>query len=594
MQIGVYRLEARLGHGGMGTVYRAWHNLLKRYVALKILPVERTQNAHALARFQREMELIGQIDHPHVVRATDAGEASGVHYLVMEEIDGLDLARLVGRLGPLPIADACEIARQAAVGLQAVHEHGLVHRDVKPSNLMLTRSGQVKILDLGLACIPGKHVGEELTVSGLIVGTADYMAPEQAVSAHRVDIRADIYSLGCVVYKLLTGRAPYGGADYRTIAMKVEAHALLPFPPLCGDRPAASPELAATLERFIAKDPDVRYPTPAEAAAALKPFTEGADLQDLYARAASAAPDGTEQGNPARALLDPRLAALPSVTVPRQRSVWLRPGLAALGLVLLAALLLGIGLGPGRSFLRNWWIAGVGGTTPPATSSASIKEPLVEGDSERRAAIWALELGGKVDIICEGDVQPQPLAGSLPTRPFKVFKIDLTRNEKVDDAGLHNLAGLARIDSLSLHQTRITDAGIIPIAKLKSLHGLDLYHTGITDTALQQIGTLTNLRALSIHDTNITDTGLSHLRNLTELEALNLANTSVGDRGIAHLAGIQKLNWLQLKNTQVSDASVESLKQLQLLKEVHLDQTKVTENGAAALKDALPACRVVR
>jgi serine/threonine protein kinase len=194
-----YKLLAELGKGGMGTVYRALHTKLDREVALKILPAERTKDPEAVDRFQREMKAVGKLEHPHIVRATDAGEQDGTHFLVMEYVEGLDLSELVQVIGPLPVADACEVIRQAAVGLQAAHEHGMVHRDIKPSNLMLAANGRVKILDLGLALLDPQRGdvddeggGRDLTSDGQIMGTFDYMAPEQAGDSHGVDIRADI------------------------------------------------------------------------------------------------------------------------------------------------------------------------------------------------------------------------------------------------------------------------------------------------------------------------------------------------------------------------------------------------------------------
>ncbi|MBI2479966.1 MAG: serine/threonine protein kinase [Planctomycetia bacterium] len=202
-----YQLLERLGRGGMGTVYKALHTRLKRVVAVKVLPADRLNDPAAVARFQREMEAVGKLDHPNIVRATDAGEVDGIHFLVMEYVLGLDVSDLVRRAGPLPIAEACEIARQAAVGLQNAHEHGLVHRDIKPSNLMLTADGQIKILDLGLARLHDSQQGD-LTSASQMMGTIDYMAPEQTSASRDVDIRADIFSLGATLYKLLCGQAP--------------------------------------------------------------------------------------------------------------------------------------------------------------------------------------------------------------------------------------------------------------------------------------------------------------------------------------------------------------------------------------------------
>ncbi len=290
-RLGIYPLLGPVGKGGMGMVYRAWHPLLKRPVAIKTLPIEHLDNPACVARFQREMEAIGKLDHPNLVRATDAGEDRGVHFLVMEFVEGRDASQLVRAGGPLPVADACEVVRQAALGLQHAHEHGLVHRDVKPSNLMVTPTGQVKVLDLGLALLRGTSEGSgELTASHHWMGTFDYMAPEQGQNAHRVDIRADVYSLGCTLYKLLTGQAPFAGSAYNNPHRKMEAHARETPPPLQQQVPDAPADLAAVLERMLAKDFADRYPTPGEVAAALAPFTAGCDLARLVGAAPAALP----------------------------------------------------------------------------------------------------------------------------------------------------------------------------------------------------------------------------------------------------------------------------------------------------------------
>jgi serine/threonine protein kinase len=286
-QLGQYLLLEKLGQGGMGAVYKAFHNRLKRVVAIKKLPAERMNDTAAVARFHREMEAIGQLDHPHIIRATDAGEAEGHHFLVMEFVDGLDLARLVECCGPLAVADACALIHQAAVGLQYIHERRLVHRDIKPSNLMLNLAGQVKILDLGLARLyHGIGGGSgELTPTGQIMGTYDFMAPEQAMSSHQVGITADIYSLGCTLYKLLTGRPPFSGPEYDSMLKKIQAHAQAPPPPLRSIRSDVPAELEAVLAGMLAKEPSERFATPGEVAEALAPFAAGADLVRLIDQA---------------------------------------------------------------------------------------------------------------------------------------------------------------------------------------------------------------------------------------------------------------------------------------------------------------------
>jgi serine/threonine protein kinase/anti-sigma factor RsiW len=286
-QLGEYQLLAKLGSGGMGTVYKARHTRLEKTVALKVLAKGSLVDAEAIARFDREMKAVGQLNHPNIVQAHDAREIAGTRFLVMEYVDGLNLAQLVDACGPLPVADACELIRQTALGLDHAHQHGLVHRDIKPSNLMLDPQGQVKILDLGLALFqPGQLAGaERITASGQTMGTIDYMAPEQALASRNVDIRADLYSLGCTLYKLLSGHAPFSGPKYQDVVNKLAAHAREPVRPIRKVRPDVPVELAAVLDRLLAKDPAGRFATPAEVVAAIAPLAGGSNLRELLARA---------------------------------------------------------------------------------------------------------------------------------------------------------------------------------------------------------------------------------------------------------------------------------------------------------------------
>jgi serine/threonine protein kinase len=263
----------------MGVVYRARHVLLEKLVALKVLSADVAGRPDAAARFRREVKAAGRVEHPNVVRASDAGEAGGTLFLVMELLDGADLARLTGERGPWPVAEACAAARQAALGLQHAFEQGLVHRDVKPSNLFLTTAGVVKVLDLGLARLYAEEGGDgSLTGAGHLMGTADFMAPEQLLDSHSADIRADLYSLGCTLYHLLAGDPPFGDEAYPTTARKREAHLQEPAPDIRARRPDVPAGLAAVLRRLLAKRPGERYATPAEVAAALEPFAAGARL----------------------------------------------------------------------------------------------------------------------------------------------------------------------------------------------------------------------------------------------------------------------------------------------------------------------------
>lgn len=279
-----YELQQKLGEGSMGVVYKALHTRLKRSVAIKTLPPSSLHRPESISRFHREMEAIGQLDDPHIVRAHDAGEVDGTHYLVMEYVDGLDLRQLQERVGPLSVANACEIIRQAALGLRSATKVGLVHRDIKPSNLMLTRSGTVKLLDLGLAHLAADaETGQksELTSTGQVMGTFDYLAPEQATDTRNIDVRADIYGLGCTLFKLLTGRTPYAGDRGLTAYQRIRAHIEEPIPSAMAIRTDIPAELDALLTKMLAKSPAERIQTPEELQQQITPLCAGHDLAAL-------------------------------------------------------------------------------------------------------------------------------------------------------------------------------------------------------------------------------------------------------------------------------------------------------------------------
>jgi tRNA A-37 threonylcarbamoyl transferase component Bud32 len=275
-----YRVLGLLGAGGMGAVYKAEHQVMARTVALKVLNRGLLDNPATVERFRREARAAAQLSHPNIVTAHDAEQASDSHLLVMEYVEGVSLARLIAEKGPLPVHVACDYIRQAALGLQHAFEKGMVHRDIKPANLMLTPSGQVKILDFGLARLafdsppvpsagPEEQAGGLLTQVGTVMGTPDYIAPEQAVDAHAADIRADIYSLGCTLYDLLAGQPPFPEG---TAVDKVLAHTRQQPRPLTTVRKDVPRELARVVAKMMAKDPTQRYDTPAEVAGALQRF----------------------------------------------------------------------------------------------------------------------------------------------------------------------------------------------------------------------------------------------------------------------------------------------------------------------------------
>ncbi len=255
-------------------MFKAWDPISSRFVTLKILRGELVTDPETVSRFQREISVSAQLPpHLSLIRTIDSGRVDETHFLAMDFIEGMDLDHLVEESGPLPVQQACEFIRQAALGLQHAHEHGLVHRDIKPSNLMVRRPENVtvKILDLGLARLQADAgCGREntfMTSDGSVtLGTVDYQAPEQALDFHAADIRADIYSLGCTLYFLLTGSPPFGSGP---LAVKLMRHQQAEPPDLRELRPDVPPGLIPIVSRMLAKEPDDRYATPGDVATAL-------------------------------------------------------------------------------------------------------------------------------------------------------------------------------------------------------------------------------------------------------------------------------------------------------------------------------------
>src|SRR5262245_30665625 len=277
--LGPYKILERIGKGRMAGVYKAQHQL-GQVVAIKVLPPSKAKDATLLARFQREAKLAQRLKHPNIVRAFQVGQWNDLNYLVMEHLEGETLEDVLARRGKLPPAEGVRLVHQALQGLQHIHSQGLVHRDLKPSNLMLvpppgdnTLRCTVKILDIGLGRVlfeeGGARDDPELTGEGVLLGTPDYMAPEQARDPRAADIRADVYSLGCVLYHLLAGQTPF--PDTNIISQMIR-HATEPPPPLADFSPDVPDGLQQIVNWMMAKEPAGRYPTPEKAAAALETF----------------------------------------------------------------------------------------------------------------------------------------------------------------------------------------------------------------------------------------------------------------------------------------------------------------------------------
>jgi serine/threonine-protein kinase len=455
--LGQYCILDRLGEGGMAQVYKAEHILMKRPVAMKIIAArpwndpdhgfadldngrhyeeaitphgrtvpERQIDLNAVDRFHHEVQIAARLDHVNIVRAYDAAEARGLFFLIMEFVDGVDLSARTARDGPVPIVLACDIIRQAALGLQYAHEHGLIHRDIKPSNLLITRSGTVKILDLGLARLTGA-IHRELAgppnasdASGL-AGTPDYMAPETAQDHRCADIRSDLYSLGCTFYFLLTGQAPFPGGGWPEKLLRHQLDSAPSAVVLCPD---VSEEIAGLLQRLMDKDPAGRPQTPAELAAELEAWLAAhAGSADHIPAVLTAPTDGSSTPTmnlrsatptPPRSRTFDSPAPVPSVSAPfpRRRSSLSWPlGFAAAGLIgLTAAILLRgpadrPGVVPGRAD------SAAGPVAPGESINPAVFE--TEGVPGRQptlaAAVAAAPDGGVITIHGTGLIPLKPL-----------------------------------------------------------------------------------------------------------------------------------------------------------------------------------------
>ncbi len=385
-----YELGEMLGRGGMGTVYRARHRKLDRIVAIKLINTHLEGGSPRIARFEQEMRAAGQLDHPNIVRATDAGEVDGIPYLAMEFVDGMDLAQWVERHGPLRSANACEIIVQAAHGLQHAHEHGLVHRDIKPANLMLTVDGRVKVLDLGIALLRGHELREATddAVGGrpTLMGTVSFMAPEQFDELATSDIRTDIYSLGGTLFFLLTGQTPWNVEHNQTWNTRP-----VPWPEaitsrLQADQRDIPAELISVILRMLAPEPSERFARPCDVIEALRAFTHHADLAAMMCDATSS-PDKVHGSGP-KQVTRPDKQVSGAATRPRGFAALLMTACVVLGLV--AVLVAYVVRSPSSS-------AKIADRSramdPSAADTDSVQSAIVEERNPTRQADWRSATG---------------------------------------------------------------------------------------------------------------------------------------------------------------------------------------------------------
>jgi serine/threonine protein kinase len=637
--LGNYLLLDLLGEGGMGEVYKARHRRLGRVVALKAICQGQLDDLDAQVRFQREIKAVGHLDHPNIVRALDADEANGVHFYVMEYVEGTDLGKLVEQRGPLRIELACYCILQASLGLQHAHERGLVHRDIKPSNLLLTHGDNtVKLLDLGLARLDRLRekadASQTLTIAGVVIGTPDFIAPEQARDAHSADIRADLYSLGCTFYFLLTGEVPFPEGS---LIEKLLKHQMDEPVPLVQRRPDTPPAVCAVVSRLMAKRPDDRYRTPAEVVDALAPLVGG-----VVPKPSGLVPHLVVPSANLAATPTPRVQAVhPTQIEPPSRREptriekapepkphrWRKPSLVVTGVAVFAGALLLAWLLKSKLIPRTSGDNPTDGVVATDTGTSARPEGAGQPPESVERAVTALK---KLRVNITGAANQAESVVAADFTGLTIGEADLVYLEvlpqleklylfdtAIGDGAMAHLGKLSRLEVLGLSRTQVTDDGLAPLRQLPQLQELWLNHTAITDAGLAHLERLVRLRRLHLSDTRVRNAGLRHLagllrlvelelrgtrvgpglfhlRGLTELQSLDVGNTLVSDEDLAHLGGLANLRNLNLGGTSVSDKGLTRLHKLRNLQTLDLTATKVSEEGVRKLRAALTEVKVAR
>jgi hypothetical protein len=507
---------------------------MHRIVAIKVLPAAMTKDAAAVARFEREVTAAARLEHPNIVTAHDADEAGGVHFLVMQYVDGADLAALVKQDGPFSTAKATNYILQAARGLEYAHREGVIHRDIKPANLLVDKHVVVKVLDMGLARLDSNDaaVQAELTTTGTVMGTMDYMAPEQAADTRHADARADVYSLGCTLYFLLAGVPPYRG---ESLMSKLVAHREHPIPSLRDIKPDASQRLDAVFRRMVAKQVEARYQSMSEVIADLEKCSRGADEALSVQRPLASQPDSEvltflRDIDTAPAPHAQRASKTAKPTGQPLRRDGKKILLAAAGGALLAAILVSsaaIMLKPGegtivvdvnpseavvrvlseKGAVEASGRAGPGGVSLSiepgkhrlrvekdgfavfakdfeiaAGSTQTIKAKLTRHveSIDRSLAQWVLGKGGRVVVEVDGRKMLVARAADLPGGVFRLTGAALT-NLPVADSDLLHFKGMPWLRDISLAGDKsITDAGLQSLQWVPELQSLDLRGTSVT------------------------------------------------------------------------------------------------------------------
>lgn len=502
---GDYVVVAKLGSGGMGCVYQARHRASGKVVALKVLNPAVVDSKVSVDRFKREIKATQRLAHPSIVKVIDSGEADGTHYLVMPYVAGRNLQLLVDSDGPLSVDLARHCLLQAAQGLRHAHSQGIIHRDIKPSNLVLDEQHRLTILDMGLARIdprsdvfdPDTETRLELTRAGVVIGTLDYVAPEQAQDGRQADARSDIYSLGCTLHFLLTGQPVFGG---RTAVDKLVSHRTAPIPILSEIRSDVPKVMDRIFQRMLAKSPDDRMQSMARLIAELQPRF------GIVKHLAIAA------------------AFITTVTV-AGTTLWSRPQSSTTDMK-----------GPAADQTRADDVAAPQNQITETPATAFRKSHSVSLSTDREFAAWVLEIGGSLEMTGAGGVTVtiDPATG-LPAGELRIRGLNLTNRSISNNDNFNHLSHLTGLQHLFLNGSDVEDKQLIELSHLVNLRLLFLNNTRVSDSGLQHVSRLSELRYLDLIGTRITDAGLAQLKSLKHLESLRVQQTAVTAAGVESL-----------------------------------------------------------
>lgn len=644
LRFGNYVIQDKIGSGGMGDVYLARHRRMQREVALKLLPTAMAEDQNVIRRFQREVHAAAKLSHPNIVTAHDADEVDGTHYLVMEYVSCTDLSVLVKQQGVLPVGQALDYILQAARGLEYAHQAGIIHRDIKPSNMLLDNNGTIKILDMGLARID--EVDEEnpataLTQSGSVMGTVDYMSPEQAQSTHTADNRSDIYSLGCTLYYLLTGNSVYGG---QTVVNRILAHRDQPIPSLASANVQVPANVDAIYQKMIAKLPEDRF----QSMQAVIDAIEKCDLQNpastmstkpsdpelqkfLQSQKVESSPTivmpageieaGTQDLNPTSDFLNDTLngTAFQPLQRPRKsksKRGWVIAGLALAAFVFLAGIVFKVETPAGTVILEVDQPTAAGAVVSvdeeqKITINTGKNQEPIQVTADAKTHTLKVTKGGfetftRQFTVKSGQtetikVRLVPLAVAETAESDPIMPFPMSAREIVE--WILSVGGSVAVNSEHNNLTSIKDMPAEPVdyygvdlcdakfpphdlqrlANLKPLYGLRLSGDSVGEQDFQYLKFVNGVHDLNLEHFTFEGDGLKYLSGFQSLKAIRVYDSTIRGEGLSHLGHLLNLVTLDLVACTIDIAVMQQIGNRRQLNFLNLSNSQIDDAGLAHL-----------